>query len=86
MSAKAIREHSLKTFNDLQKSGTNHLDIICSALMHQMQAMWEIAAQLAEVNERMDNEDKKFFGGLPSEKEKNKVQETKSRDAGTKQG
>lgn len=48
--------------------------------------MFEIAFQLAKMNERMDNEDKKFFGGLPSEKEKNKVQETKSRDAGTKQG
>lgn len=37
----------------------------------------EIAYQLAKLNERMDREDVKFFGGLPSEKEKNKEKTAK---------
>lgn len=48
------------------------------------EALFQIAYQLAKMNERMDKEDAKFFGGLPSEKEK-KVQTSKSRDEGTKQ-
>lgn len=48
-------------------------------------AIYEVAYQLAKMNERMDNEDSKFFGGLPSAKEKEKVQETKIGNEGTKQ-
>jgi hypothetical protein len=49
-------------------------------------AIWEIAYQLAKMNERMDKEDEKFFGGLHGSKEKEKVQEAKSGNEGIKQG
>jgi hypothetical protein len=36
-------------------------------------ALYEIALQLAKMNERMDIEDEKFFGGRPSGREREKV-------------
>jgi hypothetical protein len=52
---------------------------------HKVLLMLEIAYQLAVMNERMDTEDRKFFGGLPSESKKEKVQTPKSGTTRAKQ-
>jgi len=59
LTPKEMRDHSAKVFVQMDeglKAHNNPVSVQLSATMHCMQALWEIAAQLGELNERKEHE------------------------------